>query len=169
MEFFFETVYDQKTLTTMAKGLRKTLRKKHSRRSHVFGWLVAALSVLLVLRSGTFDFRAAVTLLAALVILIALLFEDWLNGYFARRRMLPGTDKVSSHFTEESFHSATAVGNTEFYYSNIQALAETKDYFIFLFHLNHAQVYDKRTLTGGTAEDFRSFIQDKTKLRIQSV
>ena len=47
MEFVFETSYDQKGLTAMARGLRKTLRKKKSRRSHVFGWAVVVLGLLL--------------------------------------------------------------------------------------------------------------------------
>lgn len=39
MEFTFDTVYDQRAVTAMAHGLRKTIRKKHSRRSHIFaGW-----------------------------------------------------------------------------------------------------------------------------------
>ena len=48
-------------------------------------------------------------------------------------------------------------------------MAETKDYFVFLFSKNHAQVYDKRTLTGGTAEEFRAFMQEKTGKAIEIV
>jgi len=40
MEFRFETVYNQKAFTSMAKALRKTIRKKRSKRSHIFGWMV---------------------------------------------------------------------------------------------------------------------------------
>lgn len=43
MEFTFQTIYNQKELTTMARALRKTLRKKKSRRSHVFGWIAVIL------------------------------------------------------------------------------------------------------------------------------
>ena len=32
MEYIFETNYDKKTLKTMARIVRKTVRKKHSRR-----------------------------------------------------------------------------------------------------------------------------------------
>ena len=32
----FETDYNMETLTAMAKGLRKTVRKKRSRRVHIF-------------------------------------------------------------------------------------------------------------------------------------
>ena len=44
MKFTFETEYNTKTMSVMAKALRKTIRKKHSRRSHIFGWIVSALS-----------------------------------------------------------------------------------------------------------------------------
>ena len=37
---------------------------------------------------------------------------------------------------------------------------------MFLFSKNHAQVYDKRKLTGGTPEEFRSFLQEKTRKTI---
>ena len=169
MEFSFETAYDQKAMTAMAKGLRKTVRKKRSRRSHIFGWMVTALALLLVYRSGQFDFRAAVTLLAALLILLTLIFEDRLNGYFARKKMLPGSEKAVSHFTDESYTSETEIGKTEFYYEKIIALAETGDYFIFLFSSSHAQVYDKRTLSGGSLEEFRTFIEERTRMQISRI
>ena len=74
MEFTFETQYDAKTLALMAKALRKTIRKKHSRRSHIFGWMVTALAVLLLLSKGelVFDLRTIVTVLAALAIVIGI-------------------------------------------------------------------------------------------------
>ena len=162
MEFIFETAYGQKALTAMARGLRKTLRKKRSRRSHIFGWVIIALALLLVFTSGTFDFRAVITLLVVLIMFLVLVFEDRINGYLAKKRMMPGTEQAFSHFTDTSFTSATEVGKTEFHYEKNVALAETKDYFIFLFSNNHAQVYDKHTLAGGSVEAFRAFIQQKT-------
>ena len=166
MEFTFETTYDQKALTAMARGLRKTLRKKRSRRSHIFGWIVIALALLLVFSSGTFDFRSVITILVVLILLIVLLFEDSINGYFAKKRMMPGTEQAFSHFTDISFTSSTEIGKTEFHYEKIAAIAETNDFFIFLFSNNHAQVYNKRALAGGSAEAFRVFIQQKTEKTI---
>lgn len=163
MEFTFETVYDQKALTAMAKGLRKTVRRKRSRRSHILGWIVIILAFLLGFFAGPFDFRAAITLIAALVMLLVLIFEDFLNGFFARKRMLPGTDKAFSHFTEESYSSETEIARTEFQYTAISAIAETNDYFIFLLGNNHAQVYDKRTILDGSIDTFRTFIKEKTQ------
>ena len=82
MEFTFETKYTAKTMASMAKALRKTIRKKHSRCSHIFGWVAVALGVLLAISNGfMLDFRTVATLIAVLVILIALVFEDKINGY----------------------------------------------------------------------------------------
>ena len=49
MNFTCYTEYDRHALTTMAKVLRHTSRKKHSRRSHTFGYAVLVLGVLLLL------------------------------------------------------------------------------------------------------------------------
>ncbi len=166
MGFIFETTYNQKALTAMAKGVRKTARKKRSKRSHIFGLVVIALAVFLALADikDGFEFTTnrIITLLAALIILIVLLFEDKINGYVARKRMLPGTEKSKATFTEEGFLSETEVGKTEWNYDRILLLAETKDYFIFVFSSSHAQVYDKNNLSGGTTDEFRKFICERS-------
>ncbi len=114
MEFIFETIYNQKALTAMAKGIRKTARKKRTKRSHIFGWIVIALALLLALadiKDGIeFTANRIITLLAALVIFIVLIFEDKINGYVARKRLLPGTEKSKVAFTEEGFYSETEAG-----------------------------------------------------------
>ena len=170
MEFRFDTVYDKAALSVMAKALRKTLRARHSRRSHVLGWLLTVLALFLALRDlPALSLKNGVTLLVALVLLLTLLSEDRLNGFVAKRRMLVGTERAKSVFSEDSYTSATAIGETVFYYENVAALAESRDYFVFLFSFSHAQIYDKRTLTGGSAADFRAFIErrcEKTFTRI---
>ena len=45
MEFRFETDYDQETLTAMARGLRKTVRRKRSRRTHIFAGIVLVIGL----------------------------------------------------------------------------------------------------------------------------
>ncbi len=166
MEFIFETVYNQRALTTMAKGIRKIARKKRTKRSHIFGWIVIALALLLALADIKDGFvltaNKIITLVAALVIFIVLIFEDRINGYVARKRMLPGTEKSTVKFVEEGFYSETEAGKSEWNYDRILILAETKDYFIFVFSSSHAQVYDKNNLSGGTVEEFRKFICERT-------
>lgn len=172
MEFTFDTKYDAKALTAMARAVRKTVRKKRSVRVHIFGWAVAALGVLLgahdVLSDG-FGPRAAVTWFAAAVIVAAFCLEDRLNGYIARKRMLPQIQRAKVTFTEENYRSETALGATDFRYGGILRIAETAEYFVFLFSASHAQIYDKRTLSGGTVEAFRAFLREKTGKDVEPV
>lgn len=173
MEVTFDTVYDQKAVTAMARGLRKTIRKKHSRRSHVFGWGVIALVLLLTLPLDgeplVIDGKTVITWAAGLFVFATLVFEDKLNAWIARKRMLAGTDRAVSTFTQEGYCSESAMGKTEWRYENILQLAEDKDYFIFVFDKSHAQVYAKEGMTGGTAEEFRAFIGEKTGKEVQAI
>ena len=166
MEFTFETDYNLAATTQMARALRKTVRKKRSRRTRFFAAAVILPGVALVASSfaggGGLSFRTVVTGLAVLIILLTVLFEDQLNGYFARKRMLAGTEHASSVFAESGFESTTGVGKSEWQYSRIELVAESEDYSVFIFSESHAQVYDKRTLRGGSADEFRKFIEKAT-------
>lgn len=169
MEFTFHTVYDQKAMTALARGLRKTLRAKRNRRSRILGTIVSVVGFLLIWYRGTIDFRSVLTAAAILVILYVLLCEDNLNGSIAKKRGLPGLNESVTTFAEGSYHSVTPLGKTTFYYNNILAAAETPDYFLLLFSQSHGQVYSKASLTGGSEDDFRSFIEDKTNLTVQRI
>lgn len=176
MKYTFETTYNQKTLSMMAKCIRKTVRKAHSKRSHIFGWIILVLALLLSFSSGDEGFvitsNKVITWIAALAILLALIFEDKINGYFARKRLLKGTEKATSTFdTEntESFVSETSVGKSEFSYDKILIICETDGYFVFVFSNSHAQIYDINNLSGGTADEFRKFISKITNKSIVTV
>lgn len=173
MEFQFETAYNQEALTIMAKALRKTIRKKHSRRSHILGVIVIAAALFLTLPLGSEVYvltaKKVLTWLVAAIIFLTLIFEDWLNGAIAQKRMLPGLEKAVVTFKKDSYHSVTEIGSSEFKYSTIQMLAETTDYFIFIFSRSHAQIYSKASLKGGSIEEFRTFIQRVTGKEIQTV
>ena len=176
MQYTFQTDYNQKSLPVMAKCIRKTARAKRSKRSHIFGWIVVALALLLSFSSGdegfTITFRTVITWIAAAVILIVLLFEDKINGYVARKRMLKGTERATSIFDTERpdmFISETEVGKSEFSYDKIAMIAETDRYFVFVFSANHAQVYDKNNLSGGTVNAFREFITERTEKTVVKV
>ena len=169
MEYTFETLYNQEALTIMAKCLRKTVRRKKSKRSHIFGWIVVILAVILSVVSDTesfaIDFKKVITWATALAIVVSFIFEDWLNGYFAKKRMLKGTEKSTSTFDTEiatAFISETAIGKSEFSYDKVTQIAETERYFVFIFSENHAQVYDKVSISGGTVDEFREFISKVT-------
>ena len=173
MEFTCETVYDQKAMTDMARALRKTIRKKRSRRSHILGWIIIAAALLITLPLGgrpfTLDARTFLNWAAALAVGAVLLLEDTMNGYGARKRLMAGTGQSHSVFREDSYRTETGVGATEWNYSSVAQVAETRQYFVFLFDQSHAQVYDKSTLSGGSPEEFRSFIAQKTGKEVQQI
>ena len=172
MEYTFQTNYDMEALTAMTRALRKTVRRRRSRRSHVFGWIIVGLAALLSLpgrESYSIDPQRIITWLAAAAIVITFLFEDKLNALIAKKRMLPGLLSSTATFAPEGYHSETEVGSSDFSYDNILALAETDRYFIFMFSHAHAQVYDKRSILGGSCEDFAAFITQTTKKNIQKV
>ncbi len=163
MEFTFETQYNAETMALMAKALRRTIRKKHNCRLRLFGWIAFVLGLLLAISNGlSFNVRSIFTLAAVLAILVALLFEDKINGYVAEKQLLPGTEKTTAVFSENGFTSVTNMEKSEWNYDKIMLIAETTDFFVFIFSANHAQLYDKRHLQGGTADDFRRFIEAVT-------
>lgn len=85
-----------------------------------------------------------------------MIFEDKINGYVARKRMLPRLDKATATFKAEGYHSETEIVTSEFKYSTIMLLVETADYFVFVFSQNHAQVYNKKALRVALLKNFVS-------------
>ena len=70
MPYTFETNYDFKALTAMARALRKTVRRKTSRRVRVFGGIAVAVGLLLAVpwyQGYEFGLSTAVTILAVAV------------------------------------------------------------------------------------------------------
>lgn len=173
MEFVFETLYNQKGISVMAKALRKTIRKKKSIRSHIFGILIIVCAIFLSFPKNGMEFKITgnfiATWLAVIAMVIALIFEDRLNGYIAKKRMLTGMEKSVVTFKEDVYISETNLGKTEFYYNNITAIAETNEYFVFIFAPNHAQIYDKNGIIKGTIDEFKTFITQKTEKEIQQI
>lgn len=167
MKFTIETVYDQKAMTAMVRALRKTVNKKRSKRTHRFGMIAIILGLFLLFSADAINFRLVITLTVVAVIVLALIFEDAINAYFTRKRGLPGLEKAVVTFHENGYHSVTALGESDFYYNTIQCFIECGDYFIFAFGPSHGQVYNKRNITGGTAEDFSAFITEKTGKQLE--
>lgn len=171
MTISFWTEYDQKTMTAVARALRKTVRGARSRRSHRVGWPLAVVGLGLAAWRATGGqwLRCGITMLAEAALIAALLGEDAINGYFACRRLLPGAERATATFNETEFTSDTEVGRTVFRYDKIEALAESADYFLLIYDASHAQAYDKTSISGGTAEDFRALIEGATGKKIVQV
>lgn len=112
MTFRFETDYDLETLTAMAKGIRRTVRKKRSCLVHIFAALVVlmeAFFLLMDLRKNALDVGDVLALIAVLAIIIVVRTEDRLNARTARARLLPGTEHASTVFDEDGYTVTTSV------------------------------------------------------------
>lgn len=172
MEYRFTCTYDLRALTAMNRAMRKTVRKKRSCRTHIFGWIVFAVGAALAagdIVGDNFSARTVFMLFWCVLLVTVLIFEDALNARISRRRMLSGIEKTEVVFTPDGFTSRSEAGMSEWKYSRIRAVAETEDYFVFALDENYGQIYDKSTLTGGTAEEFATFIAEKTGTDIQKI
>ena len=175
MEFHFETDFTQQAFTDIAKVARKTVRKKKSRHDRVIGAFImlglflSSLMKCIDSKSFVVDF-STITLCILIVLLPSvIIFEDRINGYFGRKRTLDKMKHSASFFDENFYRIETEFDKSELSYKNIDIVAETKDYFVFMVDKNHAQIYDKTTISGGSAEDFRKFITEKTGKAITQI
>ena len=164
-----KTVYDQKALTAMARGLRRTVRKKHSRISRVIAGIIIALGLVTGIAPALLEPGEGVQwmcLLAAALLLVILCTEDWVNGFLARKKALPGTTETEAVFEADGYSTITQVGTTVWKYEAIRAIAESERYLVFVFSNRHAQIHDKTGRTQGTPEELAALIREKTGLPI---
>lgn len=175
MEFTFVTDYDQKALTTLAKVLRKTTRRVSSIISRVVcgAFVVMMLPGILIPALLMFTEGEAMSVevlllgysclgICLLVVILPIVFSDYLVGFQARKHMQPGTEKATAIFSAEGYISITNAAKTEFRYDSMSYISETTDYFVFVMGKNHGMVFSKSSISGGTVEDFRRFIEEKT-------
>ena len=173
MGFQFETDYDRKTFVETAKCLRKTVRKKRSRRVHIFAGIVLACGLFWgigrIISDGALRWRSFITLLSSLLLILISLFEDRLNAWVGRRSLLPGMEHADTTFMEDGYILKTSVTESRFSYTQILAIAETQRYFVFALSKNQAQTFDKESMSGGSLDDFRAFLTEKTGKSISFV
>ena len=154
-------------MTIAARAMRKVLRRRRSILWAVFGWSLFFINALLLIpfdgEPFSLDVRTVTSLLVEVMLLLSvLLFQDRFNGMIARKNALAGTKEYHVAFGEDSYTVVTAATTSTFRYELIDALAESQDYIIFLMKKRYAQPLDKRTLTGGTVEEFKRFLEEKT-------
>ena len=173
-EFQIHSAYDHKALKTMARVLRKTMRRKRSIAVRIFGWCAVtlfALSEIALAAIGEFswDLGNAAVILAVVVMLATLLFEDDLNAWIAAFSLIPGTREADTRFTPECYTVVTQAAETRWNYERIQAIGETQDSFVFMLSKRHTQQFPKAGMTSGTPDEFREFLTEKTGLPVRYV
>ena len=165
MTFEIHSDITNRSMTIAARAMRKVLRRKRSIMWAIFGWSVFLFNALLLIpfdgEPFALDVRTVTSLLVEVMLLSVLLFQDRFNGMIARKNALAGTKEYHVAFGEDSYSVVTAATST-FHYELIDALAESQDYIILLMKKRYVQPLDKRTLTGGTVEEFKRFLEEKT-------
>ena len=166
MTFEIHSDITNRSMTIASRAMRKVLRRKRNIIWAIFGWSVFLFNALLLIpfdgEPFSLDVRTVTSLLVEVMLLSVLLFQDRFNGMIACKNTLAGTKDYHVVFGEESYTVVTEVTTSTFRYELIDALAESQDYIIFLMKKRYAQPLDKRTLTGGTVEEFKRFLEEKT-------
>ena len=166
MTFEIHSDITNRSMTIAARAMRKVLRRKRSILWAIFGWSVFLFNALLLIpfdgEPFVLDVRTLTSMLVEVMLLSVLLFQDRFNGMIACKNTLAGTKDYHIAFGEESYTVVTAATTSTFRYELIDALAESQDYTILLMKKRYAQPLDKRTLTGGTVEEFKRFLEEKT-------
>ena len=169
MEFTCHTTYDQKALTAMARAVRKTVRAKRNRYIRLYAWIIIGLLLVSVWLSWGNVWQTALNSAAIVAMLLVTWKEDAINGYFAKRKALPGTDFSDTVFHPDNFLVKTAAAESRWQYDKILALADTDGYVIFVMGKNHAMAMEKANLEGGSISEFCRFIEDKSGRKIQNI
>ena len=166
MTFEIHSDITNRSMTIASRAMRKELRRKRNIIWAIYGWSVFLFSALLLIpfdgEPFTLDASTVILLLVEVMLLPALLFQDRINGMIACKNTLAGTKNYHIMFGEESYTVVTEVITSTFRYEMIDAMAESQDYMILLMKKRFAQPLDKRTLTGGTVEEFKRFLEEKT-------
>ena len=71
-------------------------------------------------------------------------------------------ETASAAFYPDYYEVRIAGAVTQWQYSKVLVLAETGDYFVFALGKNYAQAFEKAGLEGGTEEEFRRWLEEKT-------
>jgi hypothetical protein len=169
MEFTCHTTYDQKSLTAMARAVRKTVRAKRSRMVRIWAWIIIALLAVSIWLSWGNVWRTAADCAVMAALLLIGWKEDALNGYFAKRKALPGTDAADTAFYPDYFLVKTAAAESKWQYDKILALAETGAHLVFVMGKNHALAFEKAALEGGSLTEFRRFLEEKSGQKIWNI
>ena len=166
MAFEIHSDITNRSMTIASRAMRKVLRRKRNIIWAIYGWSVFFINTLLLIpfdgEPFTLDAGTVISLLAEVMLLSALLFQDRINGMIACKNTLAGTKEYHVVFGEESYTVVTEVTTSTFRYELIDAMAESQDYMILLMKKRYAQPLDKRTLTGGTVEECKRFLEEKT-------
>ena len=107
MTFEIHSDITNRSMTIASRAMRKVLRRKRSILWAIFGWSVFLFNALLLISFDrepfALDARTLISLLAEVILLSVLLFQDRFNGMIACKNTLAGTKDYHIVFGEESY------------------------------------------------------------------
>ena len=112
MEFVNQTVIGKKELTALARGARKSIRRRRGHTIRIAGGAIILLNVFFAwtsLRIG--DSRWWINGVLALFLLVVIFGEDQLNGRISAKYLLPDAQKVTASFGPEQYTHTTATSD----------------------------------------------------------
>lgn len=112
MEFTCHTTYDQKALTAMARAVRKTVGAKRNRIFHLYVYIVIGLLLVALWLSWGTVWQTVLHCATIAALLLLDWKEDAINGYFARRKGLPGNDFADTTFYADYYLTKTAAAES---------------------------------------------------------
>ena len=153
MEFGFETHYDKEALMALSLAMRKTVGKKRRRNQCILGGVVllaGLVRIILAFWKGSWDGTVAVSVAAIALVLYTILCEDRINSKNQSKTMGAEQPHIFASFLEEDYCTVMDGNEMRREYEEVKYLAETERYFALILGPRHAQLYDKRSITGGT-------------------
>ena len=173
MDFGFQTLYDHAALTAIARAIRKTFHRKKNIVTRVFMLFIFIFGVYSSTPLSGKEFRftgsSIICYITLLFIFLTLVWEDGVNAIFAKKRLPRGEYLVDATFDDEGMTIGAGESKSYCAYQRIKYLVETKYFYIFIFNENHAEIFEKDSLTGISDEEFRTFICEKTQKSITKI
>lgn len=168
MKFQCVTTYDLRTLYTLSKVGAAVKSRWKSLIWRLIGLAIAVFMIgmgtLALFSMSNMEIFGVIYLLCGIAAGVWSLFLYWIRAWGVQRFFMNGTQKQSFAFGEDSYE-VTVEGIVEHgreEYGEVLRLVETKDYFLLFMEKNAAHILPKRNLTGGTPEQFRAFLEEKT-------
>jgi hypothetical protein len=171
VKFSFKTQYDFKTFIRISRAARKTVRKQSSLILNLCSIMAGVALVIKYFPKEDMEISLSTVMIWITfgLLIIALLFQDVIEASFFKRATKPEDMTVSTEFGEEGYIIRSQGGDVNCKYSDIEALVEIDEGFVLCLGNNVYKMLSKENLTGGTADDFKTFIENKTGKSVQSV
>lgn len=168
IKFRCVTTYDLPTLYTLSKIGAAVKSRWKSLAWRLVGLVIAAymlfMGTLSLFSLSGMEIFGVIYLLCGAAAGIWSLFLYRIRAWYVRRFFMNGTQKQTFLFDEEGFEIAVegAEKRIRDEYGEVLRLVETGDYFLLFLEKNVAHILPKGTLTGGTPEEFRKFLEEKS-------